>query len=336
VDAGIPFNGMFAEQPRDLAKLYYFAPGGVGFRDPSLDKTPHGLYRYNPSATKWELLSSEYAFEDVYVHEDGTSYAIVGVYQVIRGNTSYFNRIMMSTDSGRHWGDISNGLGTGFQLFGIFQDPSHKELVCLHANCVRDYVLHAKNKDYKWESTVAWEWRNPKDPDGDFFRFGEGGLSYYIQSATLSNYFDFPFGDRTERHAFQMSVGKSFTFKAHKRAIVPVEIAFFAQGGATEKLPDMDDVRAMWGVMRITPDGKHEMVYPIRYEAKDRRGLKSYTVGKGQTYKRSLDLSAIRDFSKPGLYRVKILYDCGWIAKQEKGEWVGHFGGPVFEVRVSQ
>ena len=77
----------------------------------------------------------------------------------------------------------------------------------------------------------------------EFFRFGEGGQSYYIQYATLSNYFDFPFGDRTERHAFQMGVGKSFTFKARERVVVPVEIAFFAEGGATEKLPDMDDPR---------------------------------------------------------------------------------------------
>jgi hypothetical protein len=338
VDAGVPLNGMFAQQPRNLAKLYYFAPG-IGFHDPSDDKTPHGLYCYDPDARKWELLSSEYAFEHVYVHEDGTSYAIVGVYQTSRGAkhwSSYFNRIMMSADSGRHWRDISNGLGTGAQLLGIFQDPSNKELVCLCANCIRNYVLHAKNKDYKWEATREWEWHNPKDPDGDFFRFGEGGLSCYIQSATLSNYFDFPFGDRTERHAFQMSVGKSFTFKAHEHVIVPVEIAFFANGGATEKLPDMDDVRAMWGVKRIMPNGKREMVYPIRNEAKDYRGLNSYKVGKGQTYRRSLDLSAICDFSTPGLYRVKIIYDCGWIAKQEKGEWVGHFGGPVFEVRVSQ
>ncbi len=92
----------------------------------------------------------------------------------------------------------------------------------------------------------------------------------------------------------------------------------------------------MWGVMRIMPNGTREMVYPMRNEVKDHRGSSSYTVGKGQTYQRSLDLSAICDFSTPGLYRVKILYDCGWIAKQENGEWVGHFGGPVFEVRVSQ
>ena len=335
VDIRIPLNGEFAQQPRNPAKLYYFAPRRL-WDKPSADKKTYGLYRYDPRATKWELLSSEYAFEHVYVHEDGTSYAIAQSSEPYQGTTGYFDRIVRSTDSGKHWSDISNGIGHGVDLLGIFQDPSNKELVCLDANCGRSYVLHAKNKDYKWESTRAWEWHNPKDPDGEFFRFGEGGLSYYIQSATLSNYFDFPFGDRTERHAFQMSVGKSFMFKARERVLVPVEIAFFAQGGAAEKLPDMDDVRTMWGVMRIMPNGKREMVYPIRNEAKDHRGLNSYKVGMGQTYKRSLDLSAICDFSTAGLYRVKILYDCGWIAKQENDEWVGHFGGPVFEVRVSQ
>jgi hypothetical protein len=335
LDIGAPLNGEFAQQPRDLDKLYYFTPRWL-WDKPSADKKTYGLYRFDPSATKWEFLSSEYAFAHVYVHADGTVYAIVNSSGPYRGTTGYFNRIMMSTDAGRHWSDISNGIGHGVDLLGIFQDPTHKELVCLYGNAIRGYVLHAKNKDYKWELTREWEWHNPKDPDGEFFRFGEGGLSYYIQSATLSNYFDFPFGDRTERHAFQMSVGQSFTFKAGERVIVPVQIAFFAQGGATEKLPDMDDMRAMWGVMRIMPNGKREVVYPIRDEAKDRRGLNSYKVGNGQTYKRSLDLSAICDFSTPGLYRVKILYDCGWIAKQEHGEWAGRFGGPVFEVSVSQ
>ncbi len=64
VDIRIPLNGEFAQQPRDPAKLYYFTPRYV-WEKPSANEKTLGLYRYDPNATKWELLSSEYAFKDV-------------------------------------------------------------------------------------------------------------------------------------------------------------------------------------------------------------------------------------------------------------------------------
>ncbi len=53
-----------------------------------------------------------------------------------------------------------------------------------------------------------------------------------------------------------------------------------------------------------------------------------------QSYKRLLDLSEICDFSKSGKYRVQLFYDNQSIAEKHKGEWVGTFSGPVFDIEI--
>ena len=41
----------------------------------------------------------------------------------------------------------------GVELLGIFEDPDHDGLVCLTGNCIRAYIIHADDKNYRWKMT---------------------------------------------------------------------------------------------------------------------------------------------------------------------------------------
>ena len=42
------------------------------------------------------------------------------------------------------------------------------------------------------------------------------------------------------------------------------------------------------------------------------------------------------DFSKPGTYRVQLLYYNERIADRNRGDWVGQFSSPVVEIKLVQ
>ena len=53
-------------------------------------------------------------------------------------------------------------------------------------------------------------------------------------------------------------------------------------------------------------------------------------------YEREIDLGRFSDFSKPGEYRVQIIYDSGGYPEREEGEWDGGFTSPVFTVVIRE
>ena len=54
----------------------------------------------------------------------------------------------------------------------------------------------------------------------------------------------------------------------------------------------------------------------------------------GESFKRSLDLTALCDFPAAGTYRVQVVYEDTLIADRKKGEWSGRFCSPVFELKI--
>jgi len=125
-------------------------------------------------------------------------------------------------------------------------------------------------------------------------------------------------------------------FKPKEPIVLPVEITFLFEPDGSATLLDTDHGYACWGLCRILPDGTQQRVPVAKGVDRESPGLRSHRLTHRQSYKRSLDLSAMCDFSKPGTYRVQLLYDDGWLADRNKGDWQGHFRSPVFEIKISR
>lgn len=369
LDEHMPPGGFFAQQPPTATPIYYFTPKWTARTVAEANEKVFGLYRANSSGESWELRSTEYDFNQVYVHDDGVLYAIVAMTKKIsreqaenigpvwiseeedeRGQrTVSYDRIRMSTDSGRNWRDISHGIGRGMSLCSLFPDPDHKDLVCIVGNSVREYVLQASDKEYEWQMTRAWDWWPDHETEETFFRSSYSTRStLFLHSATLSNYFDFPFGSRTDIPAFQIVTDESHAFDRGERVVIPVEVRFLPDR-PTVRILDMDGQVGFWGLRRILPDGTREGVAAAIgwsvYKSKSREetkaeirlspALATHVLEKGRPYRRSLDISALCDFPRSGTYRVQLIYQSNWIADKEKGEWPGSFSSPVFEIKVT-
>jgi len=304
---------------------------------PSANTKTFGLYRFDPVGEKWELLSTAYDFKHVFVHKDETIYAIVGITEKQEHRTFFYDRILLSTDSGKHWEDITHDIGHGVGLYGIFQDPDHKELVCLSGNAIRGLVLQADDKSYKWTLLREWEWWGKHSPMKFFFADAYStGTTLFMHHATLSNYFDYPFGDRTEIHSFRIVVRGRRDFKPKEPIVLPVEVVFWFESDVIATLLDTEHGHACWGLCRILPDGTQQVVPIAKGVDRESPAVKLHRLTHRQSYHRSLDLSAMCDFSKPGTYRVQLFYDDGWIANRDKGDWQGSFRSPTFDIKISR
>jgi hypothetical protein len=82
--------------------------------------------------------------------------------------------------------------------------------------------------------------------------------------------------------------------------------------------------------VETTPDGKtvsstHQPP-AVKYRVSD--------LSPSSPYEREIDLSRLADFSRPGEYRVQILYDSGGHPEQDQSVWDGSFTRPVFTVVI--
>jgi hypothetical protein len=155
-----------------------------------------------------------------------------------------------------------------------------------------------------------------------------------MHTATLANYFDYPFGDSAQIPSFHVTTGHAYSFKPGQRIVVPVEIGFWDENGDTVKLIDVEGGRSFWGLRRTLPGGKREYVQAKRDVARDSPRVAAHLLTHGQSYERSLDLSTIADFSATGAYHVQLIYENWQAADAAKGDWRGSFSSPVFDVKV--
>ena len=343
---------MFATQPESLRQVYAYCPVprvGSYYEGFSATGKTLGLYRFDTRDNEWKVVSTQYDFVDVYVADDKAMFSIVMVSGVSKDNNQPYvtARVLASKDSGGHWKDISNW-GESFQYPArIRPDPDHKGLICLECRYRSgDYFMQASDESYQWKWLKLDEWRARHPPDWTIHSSG----SWY--HATLSNYFDYPFGNRPELPPFQITVKGPVAFKRTERVVVPIEVTAPGEG---ETLVDTDRGDMVWSLNRTLPDGSVETVtvpmegpeervspngiYRVPARKAVRPGpaeLKLHRVGYRRPYTRSLDLSAMCDFSKPGKYCVRLFYDNGRIADGDKGEWVGTFSGPEFDINVAR
>jgi len=64
--------------------------------------------------------------------------------------------VLMSQNLGESWRDIT---GKSFgEIFAVFADPDHPDLICLGGNSIRNYIFQATDENYEWKATREWEW----------------------------------------------------------------------------------------------------------------------------------------------------------------------------------
>jgi hypothetical protein len=370
--------------------IYYYAVPRTARRDFPLADSSHvveglGVLDLRDGKWDWTMPLGMYCqnmITDLFVRGEGVLFAIRpveikpppppigwGGFPVCRDG------LYRSDDGGRTWTSISRGALMSLHEQGIdsldkiVQDPDHQGMVCVLGSIFRGKALpivrtqmrfQAADETYNWVAITEEEWERRHHSDELFFRpqysSSAAVLKYY---ATLSNYFEFPFGERTEVPSFQIKVGGPPSFKRGEPVGVPVEVtflhgsgeviardqygtpigpdpvAFLARTGGTATLVDTERGHAAWGLRRVLPDKTREVVPPDKAAKAGPGGLAAHRLAHRQSYKRALNLSEMCDFSKPGAYRVQLVYDNARVADKDKGEWVGLFSGPVFEINVS-
>ena len=342
-DPRMPLGGTFAAEgatcdligygdsdPPAVGPVYYFSSNRFRPRLPEEHAKVYGLYRLDTAKRKWALVSAEPYIEQVYVQR-AALFAVVGMKETVGGESHYVSRVLRSKDSGNRWDDIVRGIELGPDPPWIFRDPDHVRLVCLTGYKM---ILQATDDNYRWRmiDNVCWHHAHLNEL---FFEttYATRG-TFYVHCATLTNYFDYPFGNHPQIPSFQLTTGHAYTFKSGERVVVPLTIHFWDESGAVVKLLDMEDAHAFWGLRRILPDGKRDNVRASRDVARDSPRSASHRLTHGQTYTRSLDLSSIADFSTKGVYHVQLIYENWRIADAAKGEWPGSFSSPVFDVKI--
>ncbi len=345
-----PIGGLIAGRTNRSASIYYYTPIYHPWGPTSDQGKVFGLYRSDNAGKNWALTSTEYDFQYVYVHEDNAVYAIT---HRSPDGTNSLAQVLVSLDAGRHWRNITDGIRAG-ELYGIFPDPDHKELVCVLGNSIRPIFYRASDTNYEWK--VAPQGFQPQraseaESDDAFLQPNCSGSPHGIGSPTLAAYFDLPFAGRTSAEVphFEIETKPGFVFKRSDPVIVPVQVTVWGQVGvwgtnggvtfppnASVDLLDQTGGNAFWSVRCITPDRKRESPPASGGVARDSSDVHAHPMKTGQSYERKLDLSSLCDFSKVGIYRVQVTYDSRWIAKLERGEWWGSFAGPAFQIKIAE
>lgn len=338
----MPVSGAFGRLPKDSKHLFFHSYGV----DPVNRKSDHGLYHSTDSGQTWRLISNDYDFQKVHLHRDGSLYAIVlRTYEETDKKWFRWSIVRSATlDAPLKWEDITGNIERGMRLYDIIDDPVHPELVRLRGSSVRGYILHADDKNYRWQITADLNSRHRTDSDEAFLGFEASAYKVlYLYRATLANYFDHPFGDRPELHALILETkSNSFTFAKDEPKKVPVSIRFL-QDEQKVTIPDVRDALDSWAMRVITPGGKRVEVLPRghqlvwrdskkRAEYRAREPIRSVELSREHPYERTIDLGKLADFSHPGEYRLRLSYHSDWLA--EGDEWSGSFCSDTLTITI--
>jgi hypothetical protein len=344
---GMPPNGFFATEPVSAPDLWYYAPNWVLAPAANSGKLA-GLYRSRDDGQHWQLVTSVYDLRDVFLHPNGTLYAIIRVVMKKPEATTIRDRIIMSRDEGQSWTDITGTLGPGIGLSKIMADPDHPPLVIMLAESMRAIIAQAQDERYQWELTREWDWMEQHMTDEVFFyRDYSTGATLYMFPATLSNYFQYDFGSRADLPAFDIVPDRSsYTFAMAEPKRISVAVRFLPSEPKV-KLIDLKDQVGFWGLRVIDPKGRRTRVLAPLLNSWRASGQKPEDLGRirrskefgvhllsaQQPYLRSIDLEPLYSFDEKGTYRVQLQYD-SFIADRQRGEWPGSFTGSVFEVVI--
>ncbi len=366
----MPLNGTFAAQPGRSPVVIYVATRSTfnANNERPRPDSRYGLYVTKDNGLTWELVSERDDFGVTLLNPNGVLFAVTG-------DDEIGQKVVRSTDLGKTWRDIT-GTASG-QFMGLSPDPDHPGLIQIHAWGLREYTFVADDENYQWRSVHGRPPVAGRRPSNDFFsRDSSTTNRFHRYPATLSNYFQYDFGDQVSVQALEVLPEKTrFEFARGARIVVPVRVVFHFDADTAladpqhpaakgrpipkptppaEKFADGPDGTDFWG-LRVESAGDQIEKYP----AGRRVGTTSFeSTADGKTvtstrqppavkyrvvdlspsspYAREIDLGRLSDFSKLGEYRVQIIYDSGGHAEQDESVWDGHFTSPVFTVIIRE
>jgi hypothetical protein len=222
---------------------------------------------------------------------------------------------------------------------------------------------------FAWERAPG---RRPSDEF--FERSSSSTTEFYLYPATLANYFGYDFGNQTSVQALEVVPdGTRFEFARGAPVVVPVRVVVhhdpetippfwkkFDEAGRRNPLPRPPTIKFadrpgevdFWGVRVESAAGQAEkypegrntvtttIIAPREGDSKTttyqppRLTYRVVDLSPSAPYAREIDLGRLADFSRPGEYRVQIIYSSGGHPDEKKDEWDGLFTGPVFTVVI--
>ena len=225
-------------------------------------------------------------------------------------------------------------------------------------------MFTADDENYRWRAELNPVSAPGRRPSAEFFsRDWSTTSTYFTYQATLANYFSYDFENLASVPALEtVPVRSLFRFTRGARVAVPLRVVFhydpevdlyyWRKSGAEGrhapmptppriKFADQPDGTDFWGlrvespheqVAKYPPDGPivtgNHRATRIKYQLID--------LSPSAPYERELDLGRFFDFSKPGEYRVQIIYDSSGHPDTDKDEWDGNFTSPVFTVVIQE
>jgi hypothetical protein len=359
----MPPDGTFASQPEPSTLVIYVAMRSR-LRPQNRPGSRYGLYLSRDNGTSWELVSERDDYGSTLLHPNGTLFAVTGADGFNKGH-----KILRSPDLGKTWVDITGNANGALQYVSI--DPDHPNLIRLHSYSIRLYLQVAEDESYQWK-TKSYDFAHRDE----FFSRDSSARDYYVYSATLANYFKYDFGNQTDVQAFEVVPLKSrFTFRRRSRVVIPIRVVFHCdpdtipsfgpkstareRAEAFSKMPpvkfaDQPEGTDFWGLrvessgtqtassppvrrsvtttVTVTAEGRSEsstsQPIPIEY--------RTFDLTPSSPYEREIDLSQRFKFSRPGEYRVQLVYTSGDYTDRDKDEWDGTFTSPVFTVVIGE
>ena len=288
---------------------------------------------------------------------------------------NFGDRVLRSPDLGKTWRDITGTASGQFLSLGPDPDHPGLIRIHAWGLRTYMLVADDENYQWKAiREPSGAPGRRPSD--AFFSRDSSSTNEYYMYQATLANYFRYDFGDQTKVQALEVVPRETrFEFARGARVVVPIRVVFHcdtdaalaywrkiaAEGRADPKpsppivkFADQPGETAFWGIRVESADVQVERFPP----GGDTVTVTVATIGEGQAvtntqqppavkyrvfglspsspYEREIDLGRFSDFSRPGEYRIQIIYDSGGHPEREKGEWDGGFTSPVFTVVIRE
>jgi len=182
----------------------------------------------------------------------------------------------------------------------------------------------------------------------EFFQAGMGTSTTWAGwfPPTLENYFRYPFGPEgvTGFPAIWLHAGAApYTFRKGQPVEVEAVIEVMPRSSpAIISIPEIDSTQECWQVRSIDPEGvRSETARNVPEGPHSPESISMQAIAVGDRYRRTVDLSKMMRFDKPGVYTVQLRFANDALSRRRSGEpvdlavWTGFLEGEKFTIEIA-
>ncbi|MDR3633236.1 MAG: hypothetical protein P4L84_05320 [Isosphaeraceae bacterium] len=364
----MPLNGTFAAEPESSRLVLYVALRSQRDKPPRAG-THHGLYLSRDDGATWELVAARNDFGATLLHPTGTLFAVTGDDEVNHGE-----HLLRSPDLGKTWRDITGKASGQFmglepdpdhpglvriqawalRSYLLVADDENYQWRVVHGPRPAD-GRRPSHKFFSRDSFTTNNFYEYRATLSNYFQYDFANQTSVqaLEIVPLKTRFEFAPGDRIVvpvRVVLHYDPNAELPFWRERDEKGrpnpkpdPPTIKFADQPGGTDfwglRVESSDDEqvekspsgrRTITISVTTTPDGKtvstRSQPAAVKYEVAN--------LSPSSPYAREVELSRFFAFSKPGEYRVQIVYDSGGHPDGAEDVWDGGFTSPVFTVVI--